>query len=131
MKAAGLDPAAAAVAQGYSRAEGQAATAILLDTWPGLTAIASSNDLLALGAYLELKRRGLSCPRDVSVVGHNDMPLVDMVDPPLTTIRIAHAQMGRQAARHLLARFADPEAEAAVTLMPAELVTRESTRELG
>lgn len=129
MQAAGRDPSAIAVARAYSRAEGQAATAALLDAAPGLTAIAASNDLLALGAYLELKRRGLSCPGDLSIVGHNDMPLVDMVDPPLTTVRIAHAQMGRAAAQRLLERLADPDAEASVTLMPAELIMRGSTRE--
>ncbi len=129
MQAAGRDPSAIAVARAYSRAEGQAATAALLDAAPGLTAIAASNDLLALGAYLELKRRGLSCPGDLSIVGHNDMPLVDMVDPPLTTVRIAHAQMGRAAAQRLLERLADPDAEASVTLMPAELIVRGSTRE--
>lgn len=129
MQAAERDPSAIAVARAYSRAEGQAATAALLDAAPGLTAIAASNDLLALGAYLELKRRGLSCPRDISIVGHNDMPLVDMVDPPLTTVRIAHTQMGRAAAQRLLERLADPDAEASVTLMPAELIVRGSTRE--
>lgn len=129
MQAAGLDPSAIAVARAYSRAEGQAATAALLDAAPGLTAIAASNDLLALGAYLELKRRGSSCPGDLSIVGHNDMPLVDMVDPPLTTVRIAHVEMGRAAAQRLLERLADPDAETSVTLMPAELIQRGSTRE--
>lgn len=129
MRVAGLDSSAITVARAYSRAEGQAATAALLDAEPGLTAIAASNDLLALGAYLELKRRGLSCPRDISIVGHNDMPLIDMVDPPLTTVRIAHAEMGQAAARRLLERLADPDAEASVTLMPAELIVRGSTRE--
>lgn len=131
MAAAGLDPSAVAVAQGYSRTEGQAATAVLLDSAPGLTAIAASNDLLALGAYLELKRRGLCCPRDLSIVGHNDMPLVDMVDPPLTTVRIAHAEMGEAAARLLLGRLADPDSELTVALMPAELIMRASTGEPG
>lgn len=131
MTAAGLDPSAVAVAQGYSRSEGQVATTALLSRSPGLTAIAASNDLLALGAYQELKRRGLSCPRDISIVGHNDMPLVDMVDPPLTTIRIAHAEMGEAAARHLLERLADPDMSACVKLMPVALIVRASTRALA
>jgi hypothetical protein len=36
----------------------------------------------------ELAARGLACPEDLSIVGHNDMPLVDMVEPPLTTVGI-------------------------------------------
>lgn len=130
MSVAGLDPSAVTVARAYSRAEGQVVTAALLDAWPGLTAIAASNDLLALGAYQELKRRGLSCPGDISIVGHNDMPLVDMIDPPLTTVRIAHAEMGQAAAQRLLERLADPTAEALVTLMPAALILRASTEKL-
>ena len=129
MVAAGLDASSIVVAPAYSRAEGQAATAVLFDKWPDLTAIAASNDLLALGAYQEIKRRGLSCPDDVAVVGYNDMPLVDMVDPPLTTVRIAHAEMGQAAARQLLERLAEPDVAACVQLMPVELVVRASTRE--
>lgn len=131
MAAAGLDASAVSVAAAYSRGEGQAATAALLDKAPGLTAIAASNDLLALGAYQELKRRGLSCPGDISVVGYNDMPLVDMVAPPLTTVRIAHAEMGQAAARQLLERLADPDMTACVKLMPVELIVRASTRVLA
>lgn len=130
MTAAGRDASAIAIAVAYSRAAGQEATASLLDRWPRLTAIVASNDLLALGAYLELRRRGLACPQDISVVGHNDMPLVDMVDPPLTTVRIAHAAMGRAAACLLLERLQDPGIDAIVRLIPAELIVRASTRAL-
>jgi LacI family transcriptional regulator len=35
---------------------------------------------------------GLRCPDDISVVGHGDMPLVDLISPPLTTIRIGHRE---------------------------------------
>lgn len=129
MASAGLDASAVSVAPAYSRPLGQAATAFLLDTWPGLTAVAASNDLLALGAYQELKQRGLSCPDDISVVGYNDMPLVDMVDPPLTTVRIAHAEMGRTAAQQLLERLSDADVATRMQFMPVELVVRASTQE--
>ncbi|MGL4284891.1 MAG: LacI family DNA-binding transcriptional regulator [Phreatobacter sp.] len=127
MRAAKLDPCAVTIASAYSRVAGQAATAALLDRWPDLTAIAAGNDLLALGAYQELKARGLACPKDVSIVGHNDMPLVDMVDPPLTTVRIAHAAMGRTAACLLLERISAPDLAASVRLIPAELIVRASS----
>jgi len=39
-----------------------------------------------------LREAGLRVPKDISVTGHNDMPLVDMVDPPLTTIRLPHRE---------------------------------------
>lgn len=129
MTAAGLDPSAITMAAAYSRSEGQRATAALLDQWPSLTAIAASNDLLALGAYQELKRRGLVCPDDISIVGHNDMALVDMVAPPLTTVRIAHGRMGETAAQLLLDQLSDPNVQPAAMLIPAELIVRHSTQQ--
>ncbi|WP_257555421.1 LacI family DNA-binding transcriptional regulator [Sphingobium sp. CFD-2] len=83
-------------AEGYSREEGAIATRRLLDRDPDITAIVAANDLLALGAYDALKERGLRCPEDISIVGHNDMPMMDLVTPPLTTIRIGHNALGRR-----------------------------------
>lgn len=127
MRASNLDPSAIIVASAYSRAAGQTATAALLDQSPQLTAIAAGNDLLALGALLELKRRGLSCPGDISIVGHNDMPLVDMVDPPLTTIHIGHIAMGQEAARNLLGQITGAAIAPTALLIPADLIVRAST----
>jgi LacI family transcriptional regulator len=104
MLRAGLDPSAVASAKAYSRSAGQAATAELMSKHD-VTAIAASNDLLALGAYLHLRQSGLRCPADMSIVGHNDMPLVDMTDPPLTTVSIAQLSMGARAAEILVAEM--------------------------
>ncbi|HTH97269.1 MAG TPA: LacI family DNA-binding transcriptional regulator [Stellaceae bacterium] len=101
MTEAGLDATMISVATGYSREAGLEAAETLLSRHL-VTAIAAANDLLALGAYQALARRGLRCPQDVSVVGYNDMPLVDMVQPPLTTIRINPVAMGQDAAALLL-----------------------------
>jgi LacI family transcriptional regulator len=130
MASAGLDATCIVTAKAYSRDAGQAAAAELLDRFPDITAIAASNDLLALGACLALKTCGKSCPADVSIVGHNDMPLMDMVEPPLTTIRIGHAAMGSEAARLLLTQIADPAAAPATRITSAELVVRASTRNI-
>jgi len=127
MKEAGLALGPVGVADAYTREAGQAATERLLDTRQGLTAIAAANDLLALGAMRTLSARGLSCPGDVSVTGHNDMPLVDMVQPPLTTIRILHDRIGREGARLLLARIASPDAPPVQIRTPPELIVRAST----
>ena len=109
----------------FTREAGAAAAARLLARWPRLTALACANDLLALGAYDACRRAGRRIPRDVSVTGHNDMPLVDAIEPPLTTVRIAHAEMGRVAARLLLALLSGERAEHRVVLRP-ELVVRAS-----
>ena len=127
LHAAGLALGPVATAGAYTREAGRAATATLLEA-AGLTAICAANDLLALGAYQELAARDLACPRDVSVVGHNDMPLVDMVAPPLTTVRIDHPAMGREAACLCIARIEGELAgEAVVRVTDARLVVRAST----
>src|SRR6202790_1936347 len=97
-------------APAYTREEGRLAALRLLDRKIPPTAIVAANDLLALGIYDALGLRDLRCPADVSVVGHNDMPYVDMLSPPLTTVRIAQRDMGNQAARLLLHEIARPAA---------------------
>ena len=116
-----------AEAGSYGIASGVAAAAVLLDGHPGLTAIVAANDLLALGCYDELARRGLACPRDVSVTGYNDMPFADRFAPPLTTVRIAHRVMGVEAARVLLAEIASPRGRKQLIRLEPELVVRGST----
>lgn len=126
MHAAGLDPSAVATAGSYTREAGCAAASELLDR-ADLSAIIAANDLLALGTYQALATRGLACPQDVSVVGHNDMPLVDMVDPPLTTVRIDHLAMGAEAARLVVARIEDGLEEPLVRTTQPRLIVRAST----
>jgi len=119
------------VASAYSRVEGERVAGALLDARGDLTAIVAANDLLALGVYDALHARKLRCPADISVVGHNDMPLVDMVAPPLTTVRISHREMGEEAARMMLEELAGHgHRERAVTLTPI-LIVRSSSRKLN
>lgn len=91
------------------------------------TAIVAGNDLLAVGILRSLRDHGLSCPGDVSVVGFNDMPFAQDLNPPLTTVRVPHTEMGTEAARLLLDSIdADTMNPVTVTL-PVSLVVREST----
>jgi LacI family transcriptional regulator, galactose operon repressor len=119
-------------ARAYTREEGRLAALRLLDGWGvdgrgAPTAIVAANDLLALGIYDALRDRGLHCPADLSVVGHNDMPYVDMLSPPLTTVRIAQRSMGNQAARLLLDAIADPAARRERVVLEPTLIARGST----
>ncbi len=93
----------------------------------GFTAVVAANDLLALGAYDALHEAMLRVGQDISVVGHNDMPLMDMVSPPLTTVRIQHAEMGSQAARLLLALIDKESTGITQIVLQPELVIRLST----
>lgn len=130
MAEAGLPPGPMVEAAGYSRSAGRLAAAELLAAGSP-TAIATANDLLALGLYEELAARGLACPGDVSVTGHNDMPLVDMVAPPLTTVRINQDELGRMAASLLVQRIRDPGRPIVTWVSRPVLVVRASTRPIS
>jgi LacI family transcriptional regulator len=125
-----LSPVATTIARAFSREEGRLACLALLDKTCRATAIVAANDLLAMGAYEALRERGLNCPADISIVGHNDMPLVDMIDPPLTTVRIRHRTMGREAARLLLSQMQDVDTPVQSIVLTPELIVRRSTRQL-
>jgi LacI family transcriptional regulator len=101
----------------------------LLTRRPDLTAIVAANDLLAIGCIRAMRDRGLRVPTDVSLVGFNDMPLVDLIDPPLTTVRVPQQEMGRAAARILLDLLGEGGSRTAPTCLelPPELVIRLST----
>ena len=70
---------------------------------------------------------GRRIPANVSVTGHNDMPLADMVAPPLTTVRIGHAALGSEAARLLRAAEGTGASPAAGMVLRPEFVVRAST----
>ena len=118
-------------ARAYTREQGRLAAQRLFDRKTMPTAVVAANDLLALGVYDALSERGLICPADISVVGHNDMPYVDMLSPPLTTVRIAQRSMGNQAARLLLDAIADRAARRERVVLEPVLIVRGSTARPG
>jgi LacI family transcriptional regulator len=131
IRAAGLslDPRLVTFAESFTIEEGQRRGRELLAAAPSITAIAAGNDMLAVGCYEAIEQAGRCCPGDVSVVGFNDMPFIDRLRPPLTTVAFPHYRLGTEAAAMLLAGLAgEPRARApeAVRLAP-ELVVRGST----
>jgi len=93
----------------YDLPSGRRATERILDAHGERpTAIFASNDLLAVGALTALRARGLRVPEDLSLVGYNDMPLVDLLDPALTTVHVDQYEMGRQAAIVMLGLLGSP-----------------------
>jgi len=91
-----------------------------------VTAVVCGNDVLATGAILQAQRRGLRVPRDLSVTGLDDMAFATVISPALTTVRFPIAQIGVEAARHLLQQLAGAVPPRCIEL-PLELVVREST----
>jgi LacI family transcriptional regulator len=115
------------VCDAWSEEAGTRGMLQMLDSGVEFTAVLAGNDLLALGAYDALAARGLSCPGDISVIGFNDMPYMDKVNPPMTTVRIPHYEIGAEAARLLLEVLKDPERHPRSLLLPLTLVVRDST----
>jgi LacI family transcriptional regulator len=74
-----------------------------------------------------VKERALLCPQDISLVGHNDIPLIDVVSPSLTTIRIEHREMGRIAANMLTEKIKSGSIEIRHVVLRPKLVVRGST----
>lgn len=128
LREAGLSPDEApfVAADAYTVEAGHRAMRRLLEGGD-FTAVAVANDMLCLGAYDALAEAGRSVPGDISVTGFNDMPFVDRIAPPLTTVRIQHAEMGRLGAVQLLEEMADPGAARREVLLQPELVVRGST----
>jgi len=114
-------------AKSFTVEEGVRCSRLLLDRGAGCTAIAAGNDMLAVGCYAALDETGLGCPEDISVVGFNDMPFIDRLRPPLTTIRFPHYQVGTEAAQLLLERIAEHSGPVKILYLAPELVVRGST----
>jgi len=91
------------------------------------TAIFAANNLLAELAWRVLRDRGLETPRDVSLAAFDDVPWMEMVQPPLTAVRQPAFEMGRRAALLLLRRLDDPTCGRTVEVLQPELVVRGST----
>jgi LacI family transcriptional regulator len=122
-----VDDGLVVTASGYTIDEGERCCRLLLEANTGCTAIAAANDMLAMGCYAAIEQAGLSCPKDISVVGFNDMPFIDRLTPPLTSVSFAHYEVGREAGRLILEQIASGSATAGVHHLAPELKVRGST----
>jgi LacI family transcriptional regulator len=104
---------------------GVRATRSLFESGVKFTAIFCVNDQTAYGACLALFRKGLAVPRDVSVVGFDDLPSSAYRLPPLTSVRQSIGELGEQSAQAILQLIAGQRPK--ITPRPVELVVREST----
>jgi LacI family transcriptional regulator len=118
-----------AYASRYTVEEGARCCRELLARHAGFTAVAAANDMLAVGCYAALEEADLRCPDDISVIGFNDMPFIDRLRPPLTTVRFPHYQLGTEAAQLLLERISEREGPVKILYLAPELVVRGSTAE--
>lgn len=99
----------------------------LLTRRPRPTAVFCFNDQIAMGVYQAAASLGLAVPTDVSVVGVDDLAIVAAaLDPPLTTVALPHAEMGRWAMRRLIERIDGDRSRRQARQMVCQLIERES-----
>jgi LacI family transcriptional regulator len=118
------------VCTAFTEAAGARAMAAALAGPRAFTGVVAGNDLIALGALDALRGGAVRCPEDVSITGFNDMPFVDRLTPPLTTVRLPLEEMGRIAATVLLDELRGDGVVRTrrTTLLPVELIVRGTTQ---
>jgi LacI family transcriptional regulator len=127
LQARGLDlPPERLCERPYTVADGRNALRQLLSAATRPTAVICGNDVLAFGALFEAAALGLRVPDDLSITGFDDLDLAAQMVPPLTTVRVPAAEMGRRAADQLVG-VARGEPAPRVTELEAAIVLRGST----
>jgi DNA-binding LacI/PurR family transcriptional regulator len=89
------------------------------------TAVFVGSDMVAFGALRAARLAGLNVPRDLALVGFDDVPLAQYIDPPLTTVRLPAQRLGAQAAQMLI-RMLEQGSDESWLLLETELVIRQS-----
>ncbi len=131
LEAAGADTDAALVAEaGYTFAGGQSGMKRLLALDPLPTAVVAATVLSAAGALKALHEARMRLPAQMSVIAIHDVPMADMLHPPLTTVRLPLRQMGRLAAQGLIDLIEGRRQSVEHTLSPEHVVLRATTARL-
>ncbi|WP_061964686.1 LacI family DNA-binding transcriptional regulator [Demequina aurantiaca] len=110
----------------YTVLGAQRAMREILDRDPSIDGVFIASDLMTTGAMPVLTDRGYAIPGDVAVVGYDDSPAADACEVPLTTVRQPSVDMGRTMADILIDVLAGNVDRPRTTIMPTELVVRQS-----
>ena len=111
----------------FSVDSGETLAKSLLDEEQPPTAMFCFSDEMAFGAIVALRERGLECPKDISIVGFDDIRLARAYQPPLTTIRQPKEAIGQKTVEIMLGILSDEPSRSASITLPHELIVREST----
>jgi len=124
-----LLPSNVVFAQRYHIEEGKAYAEKWLKMAPSRapTAVVLANDIMALGFMRTLQAQNVGVPKDVSVVGFDDIPAATLVWPGLTTVRQQMRTMGAAACRTLLTALLEEQPERSSLEFPMDLIVRQST----
>ena len=112
----------------YHPQSGLEITHSILKMDPRPTAIFALNDLMALGALRAAAEAGYSVPKDLAIVGYDDLELSHFTNPPLTTIAQPKKEIGIQAVNLLVDRMSQKNRPPSRVVLPPELIVRRSTQ---
>ena len=98
----------------------------LLDHKPWPTAVICGNAYLTVGALLESQAMGIAVPKDMSIVGYDDIEIMSELPIPVTTVRVLSDEVGRRAARVLVAKLEGREINENLEC-DAEIIVRQSS----
>jgi LacI family transcriptional regulator len=87
---------------GFRWEGGKSAMHTLLDCAQPPDAVFAANDSMAIGAMEAVKKRGLTIPKDVAIVGFDDIELARLVTPPLTTVHLPMYELGTMAVENVI-----------------------------
>jgi LacI family transcriptional regulator len=111
----------------FRETAGLTVTRELLDLREPPTAIFAVNNLTTIGVLGALRERGVEVPTEMSVVGFDDIPTAELMQPPLTVVQQPTYRMGARAADLLIRRLREPDAAVKEVVLAARLVVRGST----
>jgi LacI family transcriptional regulator len=111
----------------FTEESGHAAARHLLASAHRPQAVFAANDMMAIGCLLALGEGGVRVPEDIAIAGFDDIPIARFVNPPLTTVRVRIAELGRSALEQLAGQLEAPDAKRASAQTPGcEIVVRAS-----
>ncbi|HVR43731.1 MAG TPA: LacI family DNA-binding transcriptional regulator [Thermoanaerobaculia bacterium] len=109
----------------FSENAGYEAGYALLSRGRRPTAVFAANDAMAIGALCALREQGVKVPEEMAVVGFDDIPIARFVSPPLSTVSVEIAELGRRAFE-LFLEATEPGRQPRLDTVPTHLVIRES-----
>lgn len=110
----------------FSEDDGYRATRTLLALPHPPTAIFAGNDRQAAGVYRALHELGKRVPDDISVIGFDNLPYTEIMNPPLTTVHVPRLELGRAAATMLMRVINGDDLEMTRVVLPTQLIKRQS-----
>jgi DNA-binding LacI/PurR family transcriptional regulator len=111
---------------GLSPIDGENGIVKILRQAPETTAVFCSNDNQAVGTIMKLRELGLEVPKDISIVGFDDVMLGKFTSPPISTIHVDRTTLGKMAVELLLGRIYNPDRSVVKACIGTKLVERNS-----